>query len=486
MKTLRKITYAYLLVLAFPILGLPQPPYIQGSRIFGASGEERCYSVQQTSDSGYILAGLTSSFGAGNQDFWLIRLDTNGDSIWTKTFGGNSYDACYSALQVSDGGFVLAGYTNSFGAGDRDFWLVKSDENGDSLWSRTFGGSGSDVCQVVQQTSDGGYFLAGYSSSFGSTGNFWLMKTDSNGDSLWSQVYGGGEQELCFSAQQTSDNGFILAGFTYSFGTGFRKNFWLVKTDSLGNQLWNRAYGGSEEEWCYSVLQASDGGFIMAGYVRSHWPSDFDFLIIKTDANGDSLWSRVFGGSAIDECHSIQSAVGEGYVLAGYGGSYGSHFDFWLLRVDTDGDSLWSQTYGRSYDFCRSVAQTADGGYVLAGDIRFGPVSSHDFLVVKTGPDPSAAEPREGFLPEEYTLHQNYPNPFNPSTRISYDLARTGHVTMKVFDLLGREVVTLVDGMQATGNHNATFDGSGLASGIYLCRLQVGEWSQTRKMVLLK
>jgi hypothetical protein len=212
-------------------------------------------------------------------------------------------------------------------------------------------------------------------------------------------------------------------------------DYYIINTNSLGDVNWSRTFGGVNNDMAYSILQTTDGGFVAAGETESFGAGEYDFWMIKMNAEGDSLWSRTFGGSNDDRCYSIQ--------------------------------------------------QTSDGGFILAGEtVSFGSGSS-DFWLVKTGPE-LAAESREELLPEEYALHQNYPNPFNPSTRISYELTRTRHVALTVYDVLGREVATLVDGMQTTGNHNATFDGSELASGIYLCRLQIGEWSQTRKLVLLK
>ena len=185
-----KSTLTILLMLALPVLTVAQAPDTLWTRTFGGSLSDICYSVQQTTDDGYILGGYTCSFGAGGNDFWLVKVNANGDTLWTRTFGGSGNEYCHSVQQTTDGGYILGGYTGSYGAGMADFWLVKTDANGDSLWSRTFGGSDEDFCYSIQQTTDGGYVLGGYNYTYGAGSNdFWLVKTDENGTEEWSYYY---------------------------------------------------------------------------------------------------------------------------------------------------------------------------------------------------------------------------------------------------------------------------------------------------------
>ena len=168
------------------------------SRTFGGGNNEQCYSIIHTADGGYALAGYTESYGAGSYDMWLVKTDADGESLWSRTFGGARNDRCYSIIQTADGGFALAGGTLSFGAGDYDMWLVKTDSDGDSLWSRTFGGRNTDWCFSMIQTADGGYLLAGYTYSFDAVrSDMWLVKTDADGDFLWSRTLGEGGNEQC-------------------------------------------------------------------------------------------------------------------------------------------------------------------------------------------------------------------------------------------------------------------------------------------------
>jgi len=481
---MRYVALFFLAAMILPILALAQPPDSLWSRTFGGSNGEACQSVQQTSDGGYIMAGLTYSFGAGNSDFWLVKTNADGQGLWSRTFGGASFDYCFSVQQTSDGGYILVGYTESFGAGSKDFWLVKTDAGGDSLWSRTFGGLSSDECHSVQQTSEGGYILAGYSYSFGAgLTDFYLLKTDANGNQLWSRTFGGSGYEECAAVQQTSDGGYILGGLAGVSSW----DFWLVKTDANGDSVWSRTFGGPNSDQCYCIQQTSDGGYILGGYTLSFGAGCSDVYLVRIDANGNQLWSRTFGGIYWDGCESILEAPDGGYIVGGWTESFGSGSrDAWLIRTDANGDSLWSRTFGGyNVDACRSLRQTSDGGYILGGGTSSFGSGGDDFWLVKTGAE-SPAEPVSILLPVEYSLYQNYPNPFNASTQIAYDLVKTGHVSLRIFDLLGREVVTLVSETQPAGSYSIAFDGSDLASGVYLCRLQVGDFSATQKMVLLK
>ena len=310
------------------------------SRTFGGSDYDDAGWVRQTSDGGYILAGCTRSFGAGGSDAWLIKTDSLANEDWSRTFGGSDYDYAYSVRQTSDGGYILAGWTYSFGAGSCDAWLIKTDSAGNEEWSRTFGGSDYDGAKSVQQTSDGGYIVAGLTYSFGAgSGDAWLIKTDSVGNEKWSTTFGGSDWDWAWSVQQTSDGGYILAGRTYSFGAG-SCDAWLIKTDSLGNEEWSRTFGGSDVEGAWSVHQTSDGGYILAGYTGSFGAGSSDAWLIKTDSLGNEEWSRTFGGSHFEHAYSVQQTSDRGYIMAGYTDSFGpGGFDAWLIKTDSLGNA---------------------------------------------------------------------------------------------------------------------------------------------------
>jgi arginine repressor len=304
------------------------------AKTYGGTDNKWASSVQQTSDGGYIVAGYKYSFGLDSIDIFLIKTDANGNVQWAKTYGGTSRDEAFSVQQTSDGGYIVAGITWSFGAGDYDAFLVKTDANGNIIWAKTYGGTSWDYAYSVQQTSEGGYIVAGLTRSFGAGGgDAFLVKTDANGNIIWAKTYGG--TDYAYSVQQTSDGGYILAGYTYSFGAGGGDAF-LVKTDANGNIIWAKTYGGTSDDLAYSVQQTSDGGYIFVGETRSFGAGSFDIFLIKTDANGNIIWAKTYGGTSSDYAYSVQQTSDGGYIVAGR--TYSFTWDAFLIKTDANGN----------------------------------------------------------------------------------------------------------------------------------------------------
>jgi hypothetical protein len=450
---------------------LAQAPDTLWARIFGGSNSsEEGYSVQQTTDGGYIIAG---------EDL-LLKTDTNGDTLWTKSFDG----LCFSAQQTTDGGYIVIGFDNDVA----DVWLIKTDAHGDTLWTKTFDGLRRGWGNSVQQTTDGDYIITGRTNSLGYfTGDIWLIKTDANGDTLWTKTFGGSGVDFGNSVQQTTDGGYIVTGSTASFGAG-DSDVWLIKTDGNGDTLWTKTFGGSGNDRGSSVDTTSDAGYIIAGDIESFGAGDSDVWLIKADADGDTMWIKTFGGKNVDGGGSVRQTTDGGYIITGWTESFGvGGADVWLIKTDAYGDTLWTKTIGgNSNDLGRSVQQTADGGYIITGWTESFRTSHRDIWLIKIAPDVTSVDENPQTLIKNYQLHQNYPNPFNPSTTIEFTLPKSEFVDLKVFNLLGKEVATLVLKKLNQGNHTYQFDGKNLASGIYYYQVVAGDYKKVKKMILLK
>jgi hypothetical protein len=369
------------------------PPELEWSKTFGGLGDDFSQSVQQTSDGGYIIAGSTnsstSSNGTGGVDVWLIKTDSNGNRTWDKTFGGTSNDAGISVRQTSDGGYIVVGGTSSYGAGGWDVWLIETDTNGNKVWDKTFGGTSDDAGMSVQQTSDGGYIIVGYTSSYGAgSEDVWLIKTDSNGNKVWDKTFGGTSDDEGMSVRQTSDGGYIAVGATTSYGAG-SPDVWLIRTDPNGNGVWEKTFGGTSPDVGMSVQQTSDGRYIVVGYTSSYGAGSSDVWLIKTDSNGNRVWDRSFGGMSPDVGMSVQQTSDSGYVIAGFTMSYGAGSeDVWLIKTGSNGNKVWDKTFGgTSPDDGWSAQQTSDGGYVIAGFTMSYGDGGADVWLIKLGPE---------------------------------------------------------------------------------------------------
>jgi hypothetical protein len=369
----------------FDTTQVPLPISKVWMKTFGGEYDDSGLSVQQTTDGGYIIGGYTYSFGAGMADVWLIKTDGNGNNIWNKTFGGTDYDFGTSGRQTSDGGYIITGSTRLWS----DVLLIKTDNNGNEKWKRTFGGSSFDSGMSVQQTSDGGYIITGYTYSFGAnenTDDVWLIKTDGNGNEVWNKTFGGLEGDVGCCVQQTTDEGYIITGYTDSYGAG-AEDVWLIKTDSSGNKLWDKTFGGTNNDEGNSVQQTTDGGYIITGWMESFGAGEFDVWLIKTDFNGNEVWNRSFGGTKLDIGFSIQQTTDGGFILTGGTSSFNAVniTDVYLIKTDGNGDKVWEKTFGGiESDIGLEVKQTSDSGYIIAGETMSYGAGGYDVWLIKT------------------------------------------------------------------------------------------------------
>jgi len=479
------VTYLILIIPSFA-----QAPDTLWTKVYGGIDFDLGYTIQPTSDGGYIVVGYTESFGLGSTDIWLLKTNSEGDTLWTKTYGGIDEDEGWCVLQTIDGGYIISGHTKSFGPGEEDLWLIKTNTTGDTLWTKTFGGFDDDKYFIVRQTSDQGYIILGQTRSIGAgLDDLWLLKTDTNGDTLWTKTYGDSLDNNAGSVEITADYGYILTG-TSELNSSGEQDIWLIKVDEYGDTLWTNKIGGysSERITPNSVKQTNDGGYIIFASSESFGSGGEDIWLIKTDENGDTLWTKSYGGIQNDVSLCGYQTSDGGYILLARTSSYGAgQIDIWLIRMDSMGNSLWTKTIGGSlYDVGATIQNTNEGGYIIAGATASFASNGMDLWLICLEPDSTTHIGGALSFPKYYRLYQNYPNPFNPSTTISYSISEIEFVTLKVYDVLGNEITTLVNEEKPIGNYQVEFDATNLASGIYFYRLRAGDFIKTKKMILMK
>ncbi|MCC6477430.1 hypothetical protein IT157_10295 [bacterium] len=387
-----------------------QAPDTLWTRTYGGSGFDQGTDLLVRQGGGYLLSGSSSLVGQSNINFWAVATDLNGQVVWDKRFGGSNIEWCHAVCEANDSEYLLAGYTRSFGAQGADGWVVKVNASGDSVWSARFGGISDDLFTTVIKANDGGYILAGGTTSYGAGAyDFYVVKINSLGSVVWTKTYGGGSTEVCYSACQESNGNLIFAGVTYSFGSG-GQDFWVLKTTANGDSIWSRTLGGSYHEQCETVRLSDEGDVIASGYTTSFASGQEDFWLTALSSDGDSLWSKSHGMYNGEVCNSIVPSSDGGYLLAGFTTSIGAgNGDFWILKTDDIGDSLWSKTIGvPAADDCYGALQLPDGGYLLVGYTNYDGGNVSDMWLVKTQPDPAHSRVIQPNGTEFLTILSNY------------------------------------------------------------------------------
>jgi len=464
------------------------------SLTFGGSDTERGSAVLEGVDDGYIIAGRNDSWSI--QGEWVFKIDELGEEVWSRHYQSNGYHS-FKGLDYSTEGYVLTGYS---GGAYADLWIMNIDLDGEEVFNELFNTDGNawNDGNAVLQTSDGGYIALGRT-AWGWPNHAWyLIRTDSNGSQLWERVYDESTEahdtEAGRDLAQTSDGGFILVGSYLDNPTDAR----LVKVDSLGEVEWDRSFGGGQADGFTSICTL-DNGFLIAGSTSSYGSGGSDGWIVRTDSLGDEVWSQTYGGSADDGFSAVELDPSGGFILTGASRSEGSgEADLWLLRVDEVGDVLWSRVYGGAEDDDGTdVKPTSDGGYIVTGGTKSFGGGDWDVWVLKTDEEglvDSLVTAVEDGSPAYLgsTFLQNFPNPFNPKTTIRFNLPEASQVALTVHDITGRLVSTLLTVKHLeSGVHEVEWNGLNTfgheaSSGVYFVRLISSNHSESMKVVLLR
>ncbi|KZS39625.1 hypothetical protein AWE51_08215 [Aquimarina aggregata] len=363
----------------------------------GGSSDDDGYVVIQTNDGGYLIGGTSESTDGnvtsnnGQKDCWVVKLDESGNIIWNVNFGGSGNETIHDLKQTTDGGYIVGAFSSSTDQdvsgnnGMRDFWIVKLDVSGNISWETNVGGNKDDILEAIIETSTGEYVAVGFTSSdqFDVNGqsDAWIVKLDQLGNVSWETNLGGPQRDLAFAIDQTTDQGYIIAGHTETGDN--KRDIWIAKLNDEGGLDWEKTYSGSENEEATSVQQTIDGGYIVAGYSMS---SDGDFLennggrdgvLIKTNNAGDMQWKKNIGGSGSDGINDIKETTDGGYIAVGSSNSSdldvqenNGAFDFLILRLQSNGEIIWQKNLGgEGNDYAFSIEQTLDDGFITAGTI---------------------------------------------------------------------------------------------------------------------
>ncbi len=503
---------------------------------YGGKHAEYLFDAQPTPDYGFILAGSSLSKKTGNKtddgngdlDYFLWKMDEKGELDWQKSFGGTGADLLQSVRLTRDGGFILAGTSDSpkgehkkdDGFGKEDFWIIKMNAKGGEQWQRTIGGSGQELLQSVVPTSDGGYLLAGTSSSSKSAklnsgqpdpygksepnfGNldYWIVKLDGEGKMEWQKTFGGLYSDQLRSAVQTRDGGYLLGGSSNSPASGNKtekcygmSDYWVIKLNAEGDLEWQKVYGGEGDDQLQAVLQSKDGSFLLAGSSSSGATGNknasngkgTDFWLLKVDASGEIQWQKTYDIGNTDLLTSLEENRDGTLLLGGHAQSE-THVtkkkdreginDYIAIKTDDKGEEQWTQTVGSNgEDILRKVIETRDGGYILAGTSmgspsrdRYSGQGRNDFWVVKLK-DKRKKEEKKNPI-------EAYPNPTLHYTNVlvGYEFQKG---TATVYDLSGRQL----QHFEIT-DRTVPVDLGGMPEGIYIIEIRTNIQNDSVKVV---
>jgi len=468
-------------------------------RIFGHPDNDNVGTVRITTDGGNILAGSYQDTNEDWNDASLIKTDKYGQVEWTKIYGTEDNAESFFSVVVVNDGYIAVGSKTKIKNTDKDIYIVKVNTEGDTVWTKTYGGSQDDQASEIEYAGSGKYIVAGYTKSvvYG-TKRAYLMIIDDMGNMIKENSYAN--CQCAASVQQTNDGGYVFTGSTRSIAVG-ESDFYLGKTDAFLQLEWEKAYGGSDFDEAKCVINTTDGGFILTGWTAS---PEFgtvatDVYTIKTDSlgNQDMQWgNRVYGSAHHDHGNAVIQTADGNYLIAGY---TQNHYDaerikwtddIYLIKCDNAGNNIWEQTYGGIYDeSASSVRQEVDGSFIICsktGSYSKRPGSDIYLLRLNNQGLITSVNTNQNKIPVNYILSQNFPNPFNNSTTLKYRLPKNCYVTLNLYNIRGQKVRALFNGFKQAGSHTLRVNGDDLPSGLYFYRIRAGNFIETRRMLLLK
>ena len=468
-------------------------PDVDWVKTYGDTGSQGGWWIEAHSGQGYIVTGRWERGTPGDMDLFLMRTTASGDTIWTKFYGGQLADCGVCVRETSDGGYIVAGFIGR-APDDEDAWFVRTDADGDTLWTSTFDFGARDILMSVVEMPDGSFIAAGYTTSLGSpdSSDVLVLKIDEDGAGMWKLLWDRPHNDRAAEVCRTSDGNVAIAGIAGT-GTGM-DDFLIMKVSaSTGDTLWTRTYGDTADDHASGIVETPDGGLIICG--GSAIPADGcqKAFIMKTDADGDSIWTGAYGSDTDRRyLNAVDLTPDLGYIFGGRRDTSATYdYDMYFMKTDSNGDTLWTKTVGdTSWQLMTCVRTTSDLGYVAVGYERvpYGP--DLDVYIVKLATD-EAGVPEVEALPVFPLLAVDGPSPFTLSVPIRYEIEAATHVRLAVYDVTGRHVATIANGLQSAGSHRAAWDlrgesGGKAASGVYFIRCEASGRSDVEKVLILR
>ena len=404
--------------------------------VYGSDERDTASDLVMTSDRGWLVGGYVYRGGLDG-DIFVMKLDSTGWLEWQEEYDAGSWELGGGILSTPDGGYLITGITWGFGAGLGDMLIIKIDSTGNELWRRLYGWPYNDSIADAILVPEGGYLFVGSSNVEWANRDGILLRTDEWGDSLWSRTYGGAGDDDLYTITAHSEGGYLLSGQLSTYANYNSADVWIIRVDETGNTIWERTYGGEYNDYPFAHIQTPDSGFIFVGSTQSFQVGGTKMYVVRTDILGDTLWTRIYGSDVFVKARAVELAPNGDYLIAGYSesGYYGS-YDICALRLEQDSGTIISDNHGTLLPHIISISA--------------------------------------------------YPNPFNATTSITFSLPQATVVQLRVYDVLGREVAALYNGMAQAGEHELHADAADWPSGIYFARLDAGETQLTQKLMLLK
>jgi Secretion system C-terminal sorting domain len=480
---MRGLTLIVIIVLCTVTTTFSQAPDVLWTRTMGGTGVDICNSIQSTDDGGFIIGGYTNSFGEGETEVLLIKTYSDGEVEWDRTYGSeNTNRFSFCTQKTNDGGFVSCGVITNSTHFIQDIMLIKTYSDGNVEWSQTFGGEYRECGYSIYQTEDDGYIVSGYI-ILGVPGprKILLLKIDSDGNEEWNQIIDVYDQATGYTVKQSSDGGYLITGTAFSVN---ETSFFLIKTDLNGEVIWNQSIPTPESFESIGSQETEDGGYVILGNVMDEY-GNLDMSLIKTDSSGGIVWNQMYEGCSGND---IQLTGDNGLIITGATYSEDEGINLWILKTDFNGETLWELSLddGGS-ESGSSIDVTDDGGYIVSGlnQTDTNP-DNPDVWLIRLGSETAVSE-SDSPIPSEYVLNDIYPNPFNSMTTISVGLPQISDLKIMIYNINGQRVATLADRSYSAGTLSFTFNADDLGSGVYFVQAVVeGKLNQIQKVVLIR